>query len=67
MRLALSKLDLKTSSSPSLSVTAFIWRASFKTCSSDWITLGPAMMKKGCAALICLKNSDSCDQIQPVS
>ena len=51
MRLALSKLDLKTSSRPSRSVTALMCLASCSACSSDWMTLGPAMMKKGCAAL----------------
>ena len=32
-------------------VTALIWRHIFRQCSSDWITLGPAIRKKGWADL----------------
>lgn len=60
MRLALSKLHLKTSGRPSASVTALIWRAIVRQCASDSTTLGPAIRKKGRAALRLLKKSDSC-------
>ena len=49
--LALSKLALNTSLTPSASVTASIWRHIFRQCSSDWMTFGPAIRKKGCALL----------------
>mmetsp|Transcript_7298 Transcript_7298/g.11469 ORF Transcript_7298/g.11469 Transcript_7298/m.11469 type:complete len:232 (-) Transcript_7298:104-799(-) len=50
VRLALSKLDLKISLMPHSSVTCLIWRHILKMCSSDWMTLGPAIRKKGSAA-----------------
>lgn len=59
VRLALSKLALKTSLSPSASVTALIWRANFRQCASDSTTFGPAIKKKGRAAFRLLKKSDS--------
>ncbi|KAI7999077.1 hypothetical protein LOK49_LG10G01746 [Camellia lanceoleosa] len=46
VRLALAKLDLKTSGNPSFEVIALMWLAIRRTCSSDSITLGPANKKK---------------------
>lgn len=59
VRLALSKLALKTSLRFRLSVTDLIWRASLRQCSSDSTTLGPAIMKKGCEAFNSRKSLDS--------
>mmetsp|Transcript_6007 Transcript_6007/g.8118 ORF Transcript_6007/g.8118 Transcript_6007/m.8118 type:complete len:200 (-) Transcript_6007:2-601(-) len=47
VRFALSKLDLKMYLMPILSVTCLICRHILKMCSSDWITLGPAIRKNG--------------------
>lgn len=49
VRLALSKLDLKTNWTPQFSVMVFMDRHILNTCSCDWITFGPAITKNGSA------------------
>lgn len=57
VRLALSKLDLKTKGNPAFDAIAFMCLAIRKTCSSDSITLGPANKKNGSAALSWLNST----------